>query len=1094
MADPSDSVSINRNRFDDVFHEYDDDLDEHLDTNVDFDNLYTYTGKDNDEDVGDIDILMDITSKQEEKEAEVTIEEQLSQKLSQLSASGQNQTKVADHESTATTKKRPSSSSSIMKKLKTDQANPPIEWIPNYLSKANGTFDEILRPILTKQPLKYIDIEDLRQFAIFIHKMKCLELDRLLWNKYFESGTGELIKQEHIRSVLTIKRKQLPMLQWWPIDLRLKMVKRRQATVTDPEEIDQEECLDCVERVLMKYDQQIIFYQEHLKNIKARIGNLMTEEIENAINTFVQQQGLSLYRIQIDKSIASVEYDYKDHLIKLEFYEQRTNRYQKKTFENLFQLKRETEQAKLDVAILKQRLAYKNLPKSFDSLRIPTPIDLNTITDSNLRQRLNEQCQKILQRTTSDMMLVYIAIAETKYNEWQIKFDKAINDMKKNLTRELIPENLTQSMLDIMYRRFQNLDERLISSYKLKLNFFEQAPTYLSSKQIEFLNRGPTYVSPCQLHIQSSSSLSIDEILIKQMAPLRRQLTRVFTNYPVNLSRRMNFEQQIQQLFKESFHQPSIPVSIKERVLAEKKILQSIQYQLKRQRLILRRTADDQNTYYLGQLDEFEKKTKEYMEDPIYYTFIGMITEKYTEQYHLNDILALIDSQLQVLNQKKLINHDHLSQFSTSHRSNLKLPYLYFLPETNDDDNVDICVQPRFSSYQHSPIQRLAQYLEPLIRSLFDNVCRSTTVLNSHDFYTKFFQYWMQQTDSTERIKFATFKIHDLYSNISHRELLEALYSLLVHPLIIGRHERLSNEAIVELTSIVLRNNYFIYQDQIYRFARGCPLNLPLSQLLGSIYLHQWQTPLFRQIRLKDTFYARFYDQGFLTWKESNDQLQIIFDELQQILPSEIQMTTFIGTNVHFLICYMENIKGRLHTNVYRDTTQQPFVLPYFSNHPRLLHRKWYRFMMIRATQFCKDFQDFQDERRYIEASFLANGYSLDFIEYLWRQLILQFQFSPLDLQNLDQYKFRSFRIEIQRCLKAQRLSSQQEQEYNLIKNQKLIRLYYLFDWGARCEFNQNFQKLWCTIINEDPLFKSYGLKIILNSKHCYLSNTLLAC
>ncbi|CAF4898671.1 unnamed protein product, partial [Rotaria socialis] len=80
--------------------------------------------------------------------------------------------------------------------------------------------------------------------------------------------------------------------------------------------------------------------------------------------------------------------------------------------------------------------AYKNLPKSFDSLRIPTPIDLNTITDSNLRQRLNEQCQKILQRTTSDMMLVYIAIAETKYNEWQIKFDKAINDMKKNLTRE----------------------------------------------------------------------------------------------------------------------------------------------------------------------------------------------------------------------------------------------------------------------------------------------------------------------------------------------------------------------------------------------------------------------------------------------------------------------------------------------------------------------------------------------------------------------------------------------------------------------------------------------------------------------------------
>ncbi|CAF4592425.1 unnamed protein product, partial [Rotaria magnacalcarata] len=80
-------------------------------------------------------------------------------------------------------------------------------------------------------------------------------------------------------------------------------------------------------------------------------------------------------------------------------------------------------------------------PKSFDSLRIPTPIDLNTIHDVNLRQRLNEQCQKILQRTTSNMMLIYIAIAETKYNEWQTKFDKAMNDMKKNLARDFIPEN-----------------------------------------------------------------------------------------------------------------------------------------------------------------------------------------------------------------------------------------------------------------------------------------------------------------------------------------------------------------------------------------------------------------------------------------------------------------------------------------------------------------------------------------------------------------------------------------------------------------------------------------------------------------------------
>ncbi|CAF3485867.1 unnamed protein product [Rotaria socialis] len=481
------------NRFYDIFHQFHDDSDEDDDKNVDFDNFYTYTGKDNDDNDDDVNagatnILMDMKATTEEEKEE----EHLSQKLSQLSASGQDQTKGGDHESTVTTtvtttKKRPSltptptttttttaASSSVMKKFKTNQDNPSVEWMSNYLSSTNGTFDEMLRPLLLKKTFfKYIDIEDLRQFAIIMHNMKCIELDQSLWNTYLKSGTGKLNQQQQ-------QQQQQQKIQWWPMEIKIRMIERAQTTIKNPKEIDDESCLDYVQRVLLKFDQQTVFYQEQLKTIKERLRNSMTEEIENAIITFVQQQGISLYRAHIDRRIAGVEYDYKDQLILLEFYKERPNRNQKEVFENLFQLKRETEQAKLDIAILKQRLVYKHLPKSFDSLRIPTPIDLTTIHDVNLRQHLNEQCQKILQRTTSDMMLVYIAIAETKYNEWQTKFDKAMNDMKKNLTREFIPEKLNQSMLDTLHRRFKNLDERLITFYNLKLHFFEQAPTVMN--------------------------------------------------------------------------------------------------------------------------------------------------------------------------------------------------------------------------------------------------------------------------------------------------------------------------------------------------------------------------------------------------------------------------------------------------------------------------------------------------------------------------------------------------------------------------------------------------------------------------------------
>ena len=126
----------------------------------------------------------------------------------------------------------------------------------------------------------------------------------------------------------------------------------------------------------------------------------------------------------------------------------------------------------------------------------------------------------------------------------------------------------------------------------------------LTYEQIKFLNCGPTYVPQCQIHILSKISLTLAEIVTKQMAPLRRGLTKLFTKYPVDLSRRMSFEKEIQQFFNESFVQ-TISAMIEERVIYEKKLLQSIQYQLKRNRLMLRRTAANNNTYYLGQIDEF---------------------------------------------------------------------------------------------------------------------------------------------------------------------------------------------------------------------------------------------------------------------------------------------------------------------------------------------------------------------------------------------------------------------------------------------------------------------------------------------------------
>jgi hypothetical protein len=210
----------------------------------------------------------------------------------------------------------------------------------------------------------------------------------------------------------------------------------------------------------------------------------------------------------------------------------------------------------------------------------------------------------------------------------------------------------------------------------------QDANHHLSSEHLKFLNRGPTYVLPCQMHLLSTSNLSLDQILAKQIIPLRRQLTKLFTKYPIDLSRRHVFQRDMEQQFVKSFSIP-IPSVLEQRVFYEKQMIQSIQYQLKKDQLILRRTADENNTYYLGYVNDFNNMANDYIENRNCFEIIGVINEFNSEQQQLTEIIKSIDLDLDQLERKKLIPMEYLTKLQLRKKTNINLPYLYFLPETH---------------------------------------------------------------------------------------------------------------------------------------------------------------------------------------------------------------------------------------------------------------------------------------------------------------------------------------------------------------------------------------------------------------------------
>jgi hypothetical protein len=129
--------------------------------------------------------------------------------------------------------------------------------------------------------------------------------------------------------------------------------------------------------------------------------------------------------------------------------------------------------------LLKQRrLIQQHLPEPLNSVQLPLPLppfSLDSIIDEKSRQNLLGRYNKIVEQSKLEMMTLYIAIAEVKMDECQSKFDRDILlEMTPNPHSMTINQRLNQSMINIIQRRFKNMDERFEYLFNLKKQYLDK--------------------------------------------------------------------------------------------------------------------------------------------------------------------------------------------------------------------------------------------------------------------------------------------------------------------------------------------------------------------------------------------------------------------------------------------------------------------------------------------------------------------------------------------------------------------------------------------------------------------------------------------
>ena len=736
-----------------------------------------------------------------------------------------------------------------------DNNNENEDQIPDYLLATNPLFDRRMKKVLNETNM--ICMDELREIAVIKHHLGALDHQKRLFLMYQSSGRGTL-EEDKFKS-LKVDR------QYWPNEVR----SMKQASD------DTEETYEHVLRQrLENMDHRIGKYQNELVNLTCRCVSLTTI-IEEAIDSIVNRHGIEYYRNRCDVKIALLKYEYEGAILERQYLLEKPNDYQIVSAHRLYQVRFEYERARRILMELKQSVFDHRISKEYHA-KILSMIKSNEPTELSSCNRYE---QAIRQKIT-DFIATRIANAEQKYNQCRKRMHAECEKVWKRHNDGIDGCVMPKSLIDLIEKQLVIITERWRAIYNYRINIyidadmlkydtslmnlFDYSPCMyihtthtLTKTQMKLLNRGPTYVIPCQM-LSTSANRSMNDIIKELYAPLKQKMYFLFSKYHVNIALSMDLEVKIRDEFKQKLLNP-ISIELQQRVSDEKKVMHSIRRSLddrQQSDLILRRTADDMNTFYLGNRKEFNEKSKAFMNETDIYELQVIIAERHDDTEWQNDIHRMIESMNSILRrifEKKNIDDDVLQRL-TIDISLIKIPFLYFLPQISR--NNEVSVVPIISVYE-SPTWKLGLFLDRLIRPVARRSMQLTAFIDEIDVAQKLRYFFCKRQPLTSNTLFATIDVTNYYTMSSHESMAEVLGYFFRDNYPSNKVENISIVQIQNLVRLFLYNNIFIYDDKIYSCAKGSPITMPLTETLANIYLCQWQTSILREIQSRHQFFGR---------------------------------------------------------------------------------------------------------------------------------------------------------------------------------------------------------------------------------------------
>jgi hypothetical protein len=192
---------------------------------------------------------------------------------------------------------------------------------------------------------------------------------------------------------------------------------------------------------------------------------------------------------------------------------------------------------------------------------------------------------------------------------------------------------------------------------------------------------------------------------------------------------------------------------------------------------------------------------------------------------------------------------------------------------------------------------------------------------------------------------------------------------------LLGQH---FEEDLLALFRHVLTSTYFCFEGQFYKQTDGVAMGSPLSPVVASFFMEDFEKRAIEQATHKPTCWFRYVDDTFVIWKHGQEKLTEFLNQLNG-LHNNIQFMVEKEEDGHLPVLDIDiyrKLNGFLGHRVYRKPTDTNLYLHHNSHHHPSHKQSVLTSLIHRATAISD--QDFiNQELEFLTTVFGNNGYSI---------------------------------------------------------------------------------------------------------------------